>query len=89
MIGVERNFGGAEGNRTPDPLHAMQMRYQLRYSPYLNAHKPEPLPPINNISDLRLVRLGRALQPHVIVRGQLYHGFLVREMENSRHQKEQ
>ena len=25
--------GGAEGTRTPDPLHAMQMRYQLRHSP--------------------------------------------------------
>jgi hypothetical protein len=24
---------GAEGTRTPDPLHAMQMRYQLRHSP--------------------------------------------------------
>ena len=29
--------GGAEGTRTPDPLHAMQMRYQLR-------HSPRPLP---------------------------------------------
>ena len=26
-------FGGAEGTRTPDPLHAMQVRYQLRHSP--------------------------------------------------------
>ena len=26
-------FGGAEGIRTPDPLHAMEVRYQLRYSP--------------------------------------------------------
>ena len=25
--------GGAEGIRTPDPLHAMEVRYQLRYSP--------------------------------------------------------
>jgi hypothetical protein len=25
--------GGAEGTRTPDPLHAMQVRYQLRHSP--------------------------------------------------------
>lgn len=24
---------GAKGIRTPDPLHAMEMRYQLRYSP--------------------------------------------------------
>jgi hypothetical protein len=26
-------WSGAEGTRTPDPLHAMQMRYQLRHSP--------------------------------------------------------
>ena len=26
------SFGGAEGIRTPDPLHAMQVRYQLRHS---------------------------------------------------------
>ena len=25
--------GGAEGTRTPDPLHAMEVRYQLRHSP--------------------------------------------------------
>src|SRR3954453_12822772 len=25
--------GGAEGIRTPDPLHAMEVRYQLRHSP--------------------------------------------------------
>jgi hypothetical protein len=27
------NGSGAEGTRTPDPLHAMQVRYQLRHSP--------------------------------------------------------
>ena len=27
------DWGGAEGIRTPDPLHAMEVRYQLRYSP--------------------------------------------------------
>ena len=27
---------GAEGTRTPDPLHAMQVRYQLRHSPELS-----------------------------------------------------
>ena len=26
-------LGGAEGTRTPDPLHAMEVRYQLRHSP--------------------------------------------------------
>lgn len=26
-------FGGPEGTRTPDPLHAMQVRYQLRHRP--------------------------------------------------------
>lgn len=29
-------FGGAEGTRTPDPLHAMEVRYQLRHSPVGN-----------------------------------------------------
>ena len=32
--------GGAEGTRTPDPLHAMQVRYQLRHSP----ERPEGYP---------------------------------------------
>ena len=30
---VTCDFGGAEGIRTPDPLHAMQVRYQLRHRP--------------------------------------------------------
>jgi hypothetical protein len=29
------NLSGAEGIRTPDPLHAMEVRYQLRYSPLI------------------------------------------------------
>ena len=28
-------MGGAEGTRTPDPLHAMEVRYQLRHSPFV------------------------------------------------------
>ena len=31
--GVFGNEGGPEGTRTPDPLHAMQVRYQLRHRP--------------------------------------------------------
>jgi hypothetical protein len=30
---------GAEGSRTPDPLHAMQVRYQLRYSPAISSKR--------------------------------------------------
>src|SRR5579872_5680218 len=35
-----KNFGGAEGIRTPDPLHAMEVRYQLRYSPVTRIYVP-------------------------------------------------
>ena len=31
---------GAEGIRTPDPLHAMEVRYQLRYSPVNRINVP-------------------------------------------------
>ena len=34
-------FGGPEGTRTPDPLHAMQVRYQLRHRPM---PRPSPRP---------------------------------------------
>jgi hypothetical protein len=30
---LDTSQSGAEGTRTPDPLHAMQVRYQLRHSP--------------------------------------------------------
>ena len=33
IMGMKIVFCGAEGTRTPDPLHAMQVRYQLRHSP--------------------------------------------------------
>src|SRR4051794_14734889 len=33
--------GGAEGTRTPDPFHAMEVRYQLRHSPApARGHRP-------------------------------------------------
>ena len=36
-------FGGAEGDRTPDPLHAMQVLSQLSYSPdYLASNGVSP-----------------------------------------------
>ena len=28
-----RRLSGAKGNRTPDPFHAMEVLYQLSYSP--------------------------------------------------------
>ena len=32
-----RNFiGGGKGIRTPDPLHAMQVLYQLSYTPWVD-----------------------------------------------------
>ena len=30
---LTHHIGGAEGTRTPDPLIANEVRYQLRYSP--------------------------------------------------------
>jgi hypothetical protein len=33
MLLVVKDKNGAKETRTPDPLHAMQVRYQLRYSP--------------------------------------------------------
>ncbi len=30
------NIGGGKGIRTPDPLHAMQVLYQLSYTPRRN-----------------------------------------------------
>src|SRR3954451_51636 len=46
--GSQLTFGGAEGTRTPDPLLAKQVRYQLRHSPvavrYLRSHSPQVTP---------------------------------------------
>ena len=36
VVGFD-NGSGAEGTRTPDPLHAMEVRYQLRHSPASNS----------------------------------------------------
>ncbi len=36
--------GGAKGTRTPDPLHAMQVRYQLRHSPVFRPNRIETDP---------------------------------------------
>src|SRR5665811_1406306 len=33
VLSQDTRTRGAEGTRTPDPLHAMQVRYQLRHSP--------------------------------------------------------
>ena len=35
-------MGGAEGIRTPDPLHAMEVRYQLRHSPAAGYRRQAP-----------------------------------------------
>ena len=48
--------GGAEGTRTPDPLTASQMRYQLRHSPLRRRRyttRPGPLAPGRVVSPLR------------------------------------
>ncbi len=34
------SLGGPEGTRTPDPLHAMQVRYQLRHRPVFFFFRP-------------------------------------------------
>ncbi len=39
------NFSsGAKGTRTPDPLHAMQVRYQLRHSPIVSSDSDSSAP---------------------------------------------
>jgi hypothetical protein len=50
---------GAEGTRTPDPLHAMEVRYQLRHSPVpigsarITDRAVPPVIPSRHISPLR------------------------------------
>jgi hypothetical protein len=36
------DLGGAEGTRTPDPLVANEVRYQLRHSPGWSIHTRQP-----------------------------------------------
>jgi hypothetical protein len=57
--GVSCFVGGAEGIRTPDPLHAMQVRYQLR-------HSPEPRLCYRSFIDRGNLRFSRSLRPQVI-----------------------
>jgi hypothetical protein len=50
---------GAEGTRTPDPLHAMEVRYQLRHSPVpigsarITDRAVQPVIPSRHVSPLR------------------------------------
>ena len=49
-VALTSTFGGAEGTRTLDPLHAMQVRYQLRHSP--KVHRSGPTPPAGRSESL-------------------------------------
>ena len=33
LCALVNSYGGAEGTRTPDPFHAMEVLYRLSYSP--------------------------------------------------------
>src|SRR3954451_14243396 len=55
---------GAEGIRTPDPLHAMQVRYQLRHSPRSGAARVRATPGILAVGSHRRLIGGRAPEHH-------------------------
>ena len=60
------NVRGAKGIRTPDPLHAMEMRYQLRYSPKIGRPAETPRiskPPAHSQQLLRGARGIRTPDP--------------------------
>jgi hypothetical protein len=48
-----RFTSGAEGTRTPDPLHAMEVRYQLRHSPATPTRPGQPGNPSQWLSRMR------------------------------------
>ena len=63
--------GGAEGSRTPDPLNAIQVLYQLSYDP--NAIRRcergkirKPAPPVKKFS-LNLSHSPRILRPSAVI----------------------
>ena len=57
------DIGGAEGTRTPDPLVANEVRYQLRHSPLVETHEviKRPRPP----TEARPMHRNRAVLPTV------------------------
>ena len=59
-------FGGAEGTRTPDPLHAMQVRYQLRHSPLNNSGNVTQPPSRSEIRGTARSPPGAGARPHPI-----------------------
>src|ERR1700709_1423683 len=63
-VGLATGPGGAEGIRPPDPLHAMQVRYQLRHSPRSGAARVRATPGILAGGPHRLPIGGLVPEPH-------------------------